>query len=49
MGDKLPIEAELVENYGVSRSTIREGLASLVDEGRLIQAQADYSGYGLLA
>jgi GntR family transcriptional regulator of arabinose operon len=39
VGDKLPPEAELIRSYGVSRTTIREGLASLVQEGILTRRQ----------
>jgi DNA-binding LacI/PurR family transcriptional regulator len=35
IGSKLPTETELTLKYGISRSTIREGFASLVQEGIL--------------
>jgi len=35
VGDRLPAESALVEKYGVSRTTVREGLSSLVHEGVL--------------
>lgn len=34
-GQKLPSEDELAAEFGVSRMTVRQGLASLVDEGLL--------------
>lgn len=38
-GAKLPTEAELVEEYGVSRDTVRKGLTMLVNEGLVISAR----------
>jgi GntR family transcriptional regulator, arabinose operon transcriptional repressor len=35
VGDRLPTEMELMEKYGLSRGSLREGLASLVEEGIL--------------
>src|SRR5579871_3853752 len=35
VGDQLPPEPELMARYGVSRSTLREAVASLVHEGLL--------------
>ena len=37
VGDKLPTESELIERYGFSRPTVREGLAALVQEGILVR------------
>lgn len=38
-GDRLPTEADLVEEYGVSRDTVRKGLTLLVNEGLVISAR----------
>jgi GntR family transcriptional regulator len=38
-GDRIPPEAELVESLGVSRSTVRSGLARLVERGLLERRQ----------
>jgi GntR family transcriptional regulator len=38
-GDKLPTEAELVNRYSVSRSTVRKAAQQLVDEGVLTRKQ----------
>ena len=38
-GDRIPPEVELVESLGVSRSTVRAGLARLVDRGVLERRQ----------
>ena len=38
-GDRIPPEAELVESLGVSRVTVRAGLARLVDRGILERRQ----------
>lgn len=35
VGDKLPTEMELIQQYGLSRGALREGLSSLVEEGIL--------------
>ncbi len=35
IGSKLPTEAELTQQFGVSRATVREGIATLVQEGIL--------------
>ncbi len=35
VGDKLPTEMELIQKYKLSRGALREGLASLVEEGIL--------------
>ena len=42
-GTKLPSEAELIEQYGVARNTVRDALALLVNEG-LIEARRPH-GY----
>jgi GntR family transcriptional regulator len=34
-GTKLPSEADLAKKYGVSRMTVRQGIADLIDEGYL--------------
>ncbi|NLX04258.1 MAG: GntR family transcriptional regulator [Phycisphaerae bacterium] len=41
VGDKLPTEAELIRRYGISRATVREGLASLVEDGILARRRGD--------
>lgn len=38
-GDQVPTEAELVERFGVSRSTVRKAIQQLVDEGVLTRRQ----------
>ena len=38
-GAKLPTEAELVAEYGVSRDTVRKGMTMLVNEGLVISAR----------
>lgn len=38
-GDLIPSERELSETYGVSRMTVRQALAELVDDGLLRRAQ----------
>ncbi|WP_106815065.1 FadR/GntR family transcriptional regulator [Microbacterium timonense] len=43
-GDRLPTEAELAENFGVSRSTVREALRSLVAEGLITKARGSNGG-----
>jgi DNA-binding LacI/PurR family transcriptional regulator len=35
IGSKLPTEIELTQQYGISRTTVREGIATLVQEGIL--------------
>lgn len=51
LGQRLPSEAELSEIYGVSRITIRQALAQLVDEGYVARQQgkgtfiADTTGF----
>jgi len=37
VGSRLPTEAELTRQYGLSRATIREGITTLVQEGLLIR------------
>ena len=39
VGDRVPPEAELVESLGVSRVTVRAGLARLVERGVLERRQ----------
>src|SRR5512135_28569 len=34
-GQKIPAEDELASRYGVSRMTVRQGIADLIDEGLL--------------
>ena len=36
-GDKLPSESQMMEEYGVSRLTVREALSNLVNEGLLVK------------
>ena len=36
-GDRIPSEAELAKEYGVSRVTMRQALAELVKDGLLIR------------
>jgi len=36
-GDKLPSESQMMEQYGVSRLTVREALSNLVNEGLLVK------------
>lgn len=38
-GDRIPSEAELIEHFGVSRITIRNAIAELVEEGILTRSQ----------
>jgi GntR family transcriptional regulator len=38
-GDRLPSEAELMKEFGVSRITIRTAIAELVDDGLLVRSQ----------
>ncbi|NLN28126.1 MAG: GntR family transcriptional regulator, partial [Firmicutes bacterium] len=38
-GDRLPTEAQLAAEYGVSRTTIRNALKALVSEGYVVQRQ----------
>ena len=38
-GDKLPSEAALIKEYGVSRITIRAAITELVEEGILARSQ----------
>jgi len=35
VGEKIPIESDLITNYGISRSTVRHAIMSLVSEGYL--------------
>lgn len=44
-GDKLPVESQLCEDFGVSRTVVREAVASLRLGGRLISRQ----GIGVFA
>ncbi|MFC7392865.1 GntR family transcriptional regulator [Scopulibacillus cellulosilyticus] len=39
VGDQLPSELQLVEDYGVSRPTIRQAISELVQEGYLIRGR----------
>jgi GntR family transcriptional regulator of arabinose operon len=39
LGDKIPSEAELREEYNVSRHTIRQSIAELVNDGYLVKQQ----------
>jgi GntR family transcriptional regulator len=38
-GQLIPSETELIQKYNVSRTTIREGINALVNEGKLIKKQ----------
>ena len=38
-GDQLPTESELYSRFGVGRSTVRESLANLVQQGVLLKMQ----------
>ena len=38
-GDKLPTESELVEEYGVSRITVRAAIKEMEDEGLVVRAR----------
>ena len=38
-GDKLPSEADLMHQFGVSRITIRGAISELVEDGRLARSQ----------
>lgn len=38
-GEKLPIETDLCDIYGVSRITVRKAVLDLVEEGLLIRQQ----------
>ena len=40
-GDRMPSEAELAREYGVSRLTLREAVRGLVEEGYLTRRQGD--------
>lgn len=40
-GDKLPAERELSTRFGVSRSSVREGIRSLIDKGILTSRRGD--------
>ena len=37
-GDRLPAERELAEHYGVARSVVRQALAALARDGRIVSA-----------
>lgn len=37
VGDRLPTESEMVRQYGMSRATVREGIALLVQDGILVR------------
>ena len=42
VGDRLPTESQLIEDYGVSRITVRKAMNMLADEGLIIKKP----GYG---
>lgn len=42
VGDRLPSLGQLTREYGVSRSTVREGLAILINEGRIDEVQGRF-------
>ena len=37
VGDRLPTESQMVRKYGMSRATVREGIALLVQDGILVR------------